>query len=105
MKDYYLRVEFQAHGAPHVHCLLWLHEQFLDKETNSMKDKTLKTMFSTEDDNENQNEINNKIDECSKNLICASITDIMCGICEQTEIIHSYEKTYGNESVTEPKNM
>ena len=22
MKDYYLRVEFQAHGAPHVHCLL-----------------------------------------------------------------------------------
>ena len=27
----------------------------------------------------------------------------MCGICEQTEIIHSYEKTYGNESVTEPR--
>ena len=32
MSEYYLRVEFQARGAPHIHCLLWLDEEYRDKK-------------------------------------------------------------------------
>ena len=55
MKDFYLRVEFQARGAPHIHCLLWLNEEIFNEETNSYISKPLTTMFSMEDDANKQN--------------------------------------------------
>ena len=44
MQEYYLRVEFQARGAPHIHCLLWLKGENGEdppslSETSSMDEK------------------------------------------------------------------
>ena len=57
MKDFYLRVEFQARGAPHIHCLLWLNEEILDEETNLTISKPLTTMYSMEDQPDTQNDV------------------------------------------------
>ena len=32
VKHYFYRVEFQARGAPHIHCLLWLERNDEDKQ-------------------------------------------------------------------------
>ena len=85
MKDFYLRVEFQARGAPHIHCLLWLNEEILDEETNLIISKPLTTMYSMEDEPDTQNEVIKKIEECAKNIICASISEIKCVGCKQKE--------------------
>ena len=62
MRDYYLRVEFQARGAPHVHCLLWLEEEVVDNITNLVHWKPLQTMFCEEDNEEIKTEkISNKL--------------------------------------------
>ena len=99
MKDYYLRVEFQARGAPHIHCLLWLHEEMFDDETKSLKDEPLKTMFSVEDGNEIQQESINKIEERAKNLICASISDNKCILCKQKKKFNPSKENCENENI------
>ena len=82
MRDYYLRVEFQARGAPHLHCLLWLEEEGLDEENDTMKWKPLQTMFFEDEDKEVQNQKIENIERYARNLIYASITDVMCISCQ-----------------------
>ena len=82
MRDYYLRVEFQARGAPHLHCLLWLEEEVLDQKTETTKWKPLQTMFFEDEDKKIQSETIMNIERYAKNLICASLTEVRCSSCK-----------------------
>ena len=86
LRDYYLRVEFQARGAPHIHCLLWLDEETKDNETDSVKYTPLQTMFSSEPSKEEQLIMISNIEKYAENLISASISEAKCNNCKQNEI-------------------
>ena len=88
MSEYYLRVEFQARGAPHIHCLLWLDEEHRNPETNEARRRPLKTMFSTEYDTVEQQRVIKNIENCAENLISASVSDVKCKHCQQNQIKH-----------------
>ena len=86
MRDYYLRVEFQARGAPHVHCLLWLEEQVLDNESNKTHWKPLQTMFFEDDDEQIKNEKIKNIERYAEKLIYSSLTEAKCSSCHEKDI-------------------
>ena len=72
------------------------------RKKKSFKDEPLKTMFSVEDGNEIQQESINKIEECAKNLICASISDIKCILCKQKKRFNSSKENCENENIKKP---
>ena len=82
MRDHYLRVEFQARGAPHVHCLIRLEEEVFDEQSETMGWKPLQTMFLADDDEETQKEKIRNIERYAENLIHASLTETKCSSCQ-----------------------
>ena len=109
MQDYYMRVEFQARGAPHVHCLLWLTEQVFDENLKSFKYKPLQTMYTEGDNGESQAEKKKEIEKYADQLISASTSSAICHkckenkrenspeeLCEECELIKSRVLTYNN---------
>ena len=49
--DYFVRVEFQHRGSPHVHCLLWLDgAPKLDKDPNKMVEEFVDKFISSSDE-------------------------------------------------------
>ena len=107
MRDYYLRVEFQARGAPHFHSLLWLEEETKDEETNLVKSTPLKTMFSLEEDIDTQKANIRKIEEYAENLISATISDVFCNLCQQKTLGKKSEsdKTFPSQNECETCEM
>ena len=99
MRDYYLRVEFQARGAPHVHCLLWLDEEVFDEESKTSNWQPLQTMFlDTENENKDlKNEKIQKIERYAEKLICASLSEAKCTSCKE-------KMDKSKENIDEPDN-
>ena len=81
LEDYYIRVEFQARGAPHIHCLLWLSE----KDENDGIWKPLDTMFTgkAEKSEGDVTEIIKKMEIYAKNMISASVNNLLCKECKK----------------------
>ena len=87
MVDFFFRIEFQARGAPHLHCLIYLEEEYIDTETGEKRRRPLKTMFQETDDEEKRKEMIKNIEYYAKKLICASMADIHCNDCEDDDQI------------------
>ena len=79
LEDYYIRVEFQARGAPHAHCLLWLNE--LDEDR---KWKPMDTMYTGKEEANPQQRLK-KMEKYAADLISASINHIKCKDCKDLD--------------------
>ena len=81
LEDYYIRVEFQARGAPHVQCLLWL----LEYDEQCDKWQPMDTMFTGKEDKANNVDRLTKMEKHAMNLISASMKDIKCIDCKESQ--------------------
>ena len=86
MRDYFIRVEFQARGAPHVHCLLWLKEEVIDEHSGIVDWKPLQTMFFENEDKTIENEKIRNIERYAEKLITASLSDVKCTSCKEEDL-------------------
>ena len=69
VSSYYYRVEFQQRGAPHIHYLLWLQDS---------DDNPAPTFWSTDDEDQNQEEKIRNIERIASSLISASEDFALC---------------------------
>lgn len=65
--SYFYRVEFQARGAPHIHCLLWLEDE-LGKRPPSMWNEN----------KEDENKLGEQIASFGASMMSGSSTDMNC---------------------------
>ena len=75
--SYFYRVEFQARGAPHIHCLLWL------KGKNGETPPSL-----WESDINEDNEITTKLSSFGGSIISGSAKDMHCASHNQCDEIY-----------------
>ena len=64
---FFYRVEFQARGAPHIHCLLWL---------KSEEEKSPPSLWN--EDTESQMSIEEQIASFADSVMCGSSSDMSC---------------------------
>ena len=90
VKHYFYRVEFQARGAPHIHCLFWLESKDEDEKPPSLWTDDCESSKSKE-------ELGNKIARFASSIISGSVNDAHClSHCEFTEDCNECTNTKKN---------
>ena len=83
LEDYYIRVEFQARGAPHIHCLLWLNE--LDESDGKWKPMNTMYMGKSKLTGEQYQSRILEMENYARSFISASISNVKCKSCKESE--------------------
>ena len=104
MSSFFYRIEFQQRGAPHVHALLWLEDQYGNQAPCFWNQKQ-----SEGSSTENEESIEERIEKANDELILCSEDVATCPIhspedvpveCEECESLKQYVKMYQTHNCT-----